>query len=212
MSASKVIATARTDLGETENPAGSNRQKFGAWYGINGVPWCVQAQAYWFNKAGEFDAFMGGEKTASCGILLNWHKAHGNVVPNDQIQAGDLLILNFSGTKATQHIGLALGPAKHGIVQTIEGNTSPGEEGSQDAGGCVALKNRRVGLVVATIRPKYKPETPDDIKGHWAQEACEWAIDTGLMKGYPDGTFQPDRPMTRAEYATIEYRKHKNGG
>ena len=80
MSMTRVIETALTDLKYTENPPGSNKTKFGAWYGINGVPWCVQAQAYWFEKAGEFKAFMGGEKTASCGQLLAWHKAHGNVV------------------------------------------------------------------------------------------------------------------------------------
>ena len=63
--------------------------------------------------------------------------------------------------------------------------------------------------VVAVIRPQYKPELPEDAKGHWAEEAIEWAIEEELMKGYPDGSFQPDKPLTRAEYATIEYRKHK---
>ena len=209
MSMSKVIETALEDLKYTEYPFGSNKTKYGAWYGINGVPWCVQAQAYWFNKAREFKAFMGGEKTASCSQLLAWHKAHGNVVDKQDIRVGDLTILNFIGTKDTQHIGLVTELMKNGYFKTVEGNTSPGEEGSQDAGGCVALKTRSVSQVVAVIRPKYKPELPDDVKGHWAEEAIEWAIENELMKGYPDGTFCPDKPLTRAEYATIEYRKSK---
>ena len=201
MSLERLIEIERADLKYTENPPGSNKTKFGEWYGINGVPWCVQAQAYWFEKA--------GEKTASCGQLLAWHKAHGNVVSKDGIQVGDLLILNFSGTQETQHIGLVVDTLKHGWYQTVEGNTSPGAEGSQNNGGCVALKTRSVNQVVAVIRPQYKPEIPADAKDHWAAEAIEWAIENELMKGYPDGSFQPDKPLTRAEYATIEYRKFK---
>ena len=209
MSLERLIEIERADLKYTENPPGSNKTKFGEWYGINGVPWCVQAQAYWFEKAGEFKAFMGGEKTASCGQLLAWHKAHGNVVDKANIQVGDLLILNFSGTQETQHIGLVVDTLKHGWYQTVEGNTSPGAEGSQNNGGCVALKTRSVNQVVAVIRPQYKPEIPADAKDHWAAKAIEWAIENELMKGYPDGSFQPDKPLTRAEYATIEYRKFK---
>ena len=209
MSMTKVIEAALADLKYTEYPFGSNKTKYGVWYGINGVPWCVQAQAYWFNKAREFKAFMGGEKTASCSQLLAWHKAHGNVVDKSDIRAGDLLILNFTGTQETQHIGLVTEQLKNGLYHTVEGNTSPGEEGSQSAGGCVALKTRSVKQVVAVIRPKYKPELPEDVRNHWAEEAIEWAIEEELMKGYPDGSFQPDKPMTRAEFVTVEYRKHK---
>lgn len=208
MSKTRVIEAALTDLAYTENPPGSNKTKFGEWYGINGVPWCVQAQAYWYNKAGEFQAFMGGEKTASCRQLLAWHKQHGHVLADkNQIDVGDLAILNFSGTQETQHIGLVVNKIGYGFFHTVEGNTSPGEEGSQDNGGCVALKTRSVNQVVAVIRPEYK-KIPSDVKGHWAESAIEWAMDEGLMNGYPDGTFQPDKPLTRAEYATIEYRKY----
>lgn len=209
MSMTKVIETALADLKYTEYPFGSNKTKYGVWYGINGVPWCVQAQAYWFNKAREFEAFMGGKKTASCSQLLAWHKANGNVVDKSDIRVGDLLILNFSGTQETQHIGLVTEALKDGYYHTVEGNTSPGEEGSQNAGGCVALKTRSVKQVVAVIRPQYKPELPEDVRNHWAEEAIEWVIEEGLMKGYPDGSFQPDKPMTRAEVATVLYRKNK---
>lgn len=207
MSMTKVIETALADLKYTEYPFGSNKTKYGVWYGINGVPWCVQAQAYWFNKARESKAF--GEKTASCSQLLAWHKAHGNVVDKSDIRVGDLLILNFSGTRETQHIGLVTEALKGGYYHTVEGNTSPGEEGSQSAGGCVALKTRSVKQVVAVIRPQYKPELPEDVRNHWAEEAIEWVIEEGLMKGYPDGSFQPDKPMTRAEVATVLYRNNK---
>jgi hypothetical protein len=37
---------ARRYLGTKEDPAGSNRQMFGAWYGMNGVFWCAEYVSY----------------------------------------------------------------------------------------------------------------------------------------------------------------------
>jgi hypothetical protein len=39
-----------------------------------------------------------------------------------------------------------------------------------------------------------------DIAGHWAQEAIESLVETGIVNGYPDGTFRPNKPVTRAEF------------
>jgi N-acetyl-anhydromuramyl-L-alanine amidase AmpD len=41
-----------------------------------------------------------------------------------------------------------------------------------------------------------------DIKNHWAENNIERVVESGIMKGYSDGTFQPDKPITRAEFAT----------
>lgn len=38
-----------------------------------------------------------------------------------------------------------------------------------------------------------------DIKGHWAQELIVDAYEQGIIKGYQDGTFRPDAPLSRAE-------------
>lgn len=46
----------------------------------------------------------------------------------------------------------------------------------------------------------------DDISGHFAEQAIRDIIEAGKMIGYPDGTFRPDEPLTRAEYALIETR------
>ncbi|MCD1261192.1 S-layer homology domain-containing protein [Paenibacillus athensensis] len=39
--------------------------------------------------------------------------------------------------------------------------------------------------------------------GHWAAAAISKATTMKLMSGYPDGTFGPDRPITRAEMASL---------
>jgi len=46
-----------------------------------------------------------------------------------------------------------------------------------------------------------------DTKGHWGEQDIDFLVDKGLMQGYPDGTFQPDRALTRAEYATMKAKE-----
>lgn len=212
MSLSKVIEIARGELGERENPPGSNRVKYWQDYdpSFQGQPWCVAFLWWVFQRAGERMAFFGGGKTASCSMLLRWYKEQGLTTINNQVQIGDIVLLNFNGKGTPDHCGLVVDKGKlAGTWYTIEGNTTPGEEGTpqeQANGGCVALKMRSVRSVVAVCRPQYKPEEPeivDDVSGHWAKGSIEWAMENGLIKGYPDGSFKPNNPVTRAEVCAI---------
>ena len=45
-----------------------------------------------------------------------------------------------------------------------------------------------------------------DIDGHWAQEYINQAADAGIIEGYPDGTFGPQKQITRAEAVTMVNR------
>ena len=45
-----------------------------------------------------------------------------------------------------------------------------------------------------------------DISGHWAEENIRKAAAQGLINGYPDGTFRPNAPITRAEAMAIVNR------
>ncbi|MBW4509027.1 MAG: S-layer homology domain-containing protein [Scytonematopsis contorta HA4267-MV1] len=42
-----------------------------------------------------------------------------------------------------------------------------------------------------------------DLGGHWAITFVEALVSKGLISGFPDGTFKPDAPMTRAQYAAV---------
>lgn len=44
---------------------------------------------------------------------------------------------------------------------------------------------------------------PDVSKSHWANDLIKEATEKGYLKGYPDGTFRPDEPITRAELTAI---------
>lgn len=203
----RVIEIARRELGNTEIPAGSNRTKYGKAYGMDGQPWCVMFLWWVFREAGEGDAFYGGGKTASCGELLRWAKSEGLTVPANEVRPGDIVILNFHGTQDTEHCGLVLGVNSQDetYVNTIEGNTTPGYEGSQDNGGSVALKHRPRRQIVGVIRPRYKEEAMEkpDYTGHWSEKTMEKAIKAGIIEGYEDGTYRPDQAVTRAELVTV---------
>ena len=44
-----------------------------------------------------------------------------------------------------------------------------------------------------------------DIETHWAKASVLAAAWQNILKGYPDGTFRPDAPVNRAEFAAIIY-------
>ena len=47
----------------------------------------------------------------------------------------------------------------------------------------------------------------DDVKGHWAEEEIRELITLGELTGFPDGTFRPNEPLTRAQYAVLRARQ-----
>ena len=48
----QVIAVGRSQLGYSESPRGSNRTKYGQFYGLNGAPWCAIFVSWVFYHAG----------------------------------------------------------------------------------------------------------------------------------------------------------------
>lgn len=61
-------------------------------------------------------------------------------------------------------------------------------------------------VIVAKLR-KLSPLTGDgsfhDVTGHWAAGFIQTVQAAGVMKGYPNGTFQPQQFTSRAEFTTI---------
>jgi S-layer homology domain len=42
-----------------------------------------------------------------------------------------------------------------------------------------------------------------DVGGNWAEPFIKALVEKGIIAGYPDGTFKPDQPVTRAEFAAL---------
>ena len=55
---------------------------------------------------------------------------------------------------------------------------------------------------ISSIAAQAKP-FKDVSVNHWANDAIANAVRQGWIKGFPDGTFKPDQPVTRAEMALI---------
>lgn len=52
----------------------------------------------------------------------------------------------------------------------------------------------------------YSGESFKDVdENHWAKDYIYTAFSVGYVSGYPDGSFRPDNPITRAEFASIIY-------
>jgi N-acetylmuramoyl-L-alanine amidase len=57
---------------------------------------------------------------------------------------------------------------------------------------------------------------PDVNASRWSAAKIDWAKTNQIVKGYPDGTFQPEKPVTRAELVTVlqnaaKFAKTKQG-
>ncbi|MGE7823579.1 S-layer homology domain-containing protein [Paenibacillus sp. NPDC093718] len=64
--------------------------------------------------------------------------------------------------------------------------------------------------VIATKVKKEVEGTPEtsftDLDGHWAKDMINQWARIGVISGYLDGTFKPDRPITRAEFVSLLVR------
>jgi len=69
-------------------------------------------------------------------------------------------------------------------------------EASNTAGDYASEERRLIRLVNFADVPE----------GYWAKQPIENTGTVGLVEGYPDGTFQPERALTRAELATLLVR------
>ena len=222
---SELLAVARKELGNTESPAGSNMTKYGAWYGWNGVPWCLIFIMWVFAQVG----VSLPKRTASCGDLMRAAQAAGCWVVRD-FQPGDVVIYDFSGKqKTTQHCGIVEMELPDYGVQAIEGNTS--NSGSQDNGGAVLRKNRPSKYIIGAVRPQFDPEEEEDMSkeefkrmflemrkelqdndsSDYSDAAREWAVRTGLIKGgdkLPNGddNYMWEDLLTREQMATLLFR------
>lgn len=178
--AKDVLKIAAGELGNTESPAGSNRTKYGVWYGWNGQPWCMMFVQWCFAQAG----LTLPHRTASCSDMLSWYRKYQPERVVTVPQPRDIIIYNFGHTGIVESVAAS-------TITAIEGNTSAGEAGSQSNGGGVFRRKRSIALVTAYIRPYDKYEEDDDMVTYktlddvpsWYKPAVQKAMDKDALKG-----------------------------
>ena len=212
MTADKLLALARGELGVTERPAGSNKVKYNtAYYGRevsgNGYPWCCTFVWWLFQQAGASGLFFGGGKTAYCPTLLTYHKKQ---MVWEDYRPGDVIFFNFSGKASAAHVGICEEWDGENII-TIDGNTGSGNEAN---GGAVLRRTRNKKYIVGAYRPAYREEETltqlqfDNLMADWLARRSEqpespWGkMPEAKRMGITDGT-RPQSFATREEVATM---------
>jgi hypothetical protein len=147
----QALAEALRHLGVTEAPPGSNRTPFGAWFGVDGVPWCNIFVSYCFSvgagyviasdfPGGHGNGIYTGKGCAYVPTTEAWLRASalwlGTVAP----LAGDIAIYNWDGGEP-DHIGIVSRYLGDGTFEAIEGNTAVGNDSN---GGAVMLRKRHL--------------------------------------------------------------------
>lgn len=158
-SAEQVVTTAISQNLTVENPAGTNRTKYGAAYGWNGVAWCGIFVWWVFNACGIDLRQSGIADPAYTPSFFNEARKAGWIWVNAaEIEPGDILFYDFAPpftTAGIQHVGIAVSKPSMGLIHTVEGNTTAGDSGVQDNGGGVFLRTRNLSLIVGVVRPPY---------------------------------------------------------
>ena len=148
--ADQILAVARSQIGTVEDRNGN--QKYGAFYGMNGVAWCAEFQWWCFNQIAGGNLLI--PKTAYTPTFYQWFATNRQSSPTPT--AGDLVFFNWpDSVNRVQHVAIveAVEPA---AIVTIEGNTTSGVAGDQSNGGGVWRRRRaRNSSIVGYGRPRY---------------------------------------------------------
>lgn len=120
----RIVALAETQLGQTEQPPGSNESPAiveyrGATEGaIPGAPWCAYFASWVAREAGE-PLGAQGQGLGAVSEIWSWAQSTGRAIPNGPgvvPKPGDLIVFG------DEHVGIVRDVLPNGQIQTIEGN------------------------------------------------------------------------------------------
>ena len=119
-----MLAAAESQIGQSEQPPGSNESPAIAEYrsatagAEPGAPWCAYFVSWAARQAGE-PIGPGGQGLGSVSEIWSWAQSAGRAVPNGPgvvPHAGDLIL--FGG----EHVGIVREVLPDGRLATVEGN------------------------------------------------------------------------------------------
>jgi hypothetical protein len=144
-SGSRMVAIAESQLGQTEQPPGSNESPAIAQYrtatagAAPGAPWCAYFASWVANQAGE-PIGAQGQGLGSVSEVWSWAQSTGRAVlngPGVVPKPGDLIVFG------DEHVGIVRDVLPNGRIQTIEGNyenkVAANERSSTEATGYVSM-------------------------------------------------------------------------
>jgi len=120
----RIVAIAESQLGQTEQPPGSNESPAIAQYrsatagAAPGAPWCAYFASWVARQAGE-PIGEQGQGLGAVSEIWSWAQSSGRAVPNGPgvvPKPGDLIVFG------DEHVGIVRDVLPNGQIQTIEGN------------------------------------------------------------------------------------------
>jgi surface antigen len=186
-----VLDRARSQLGVSESPPGSNRTPYGEWYGIVG-PWCAMFVSWCFYFEGLPLADGGGKGFAYTPSGAAWFQRRGKWTRTPA--PGHVVFFDWpnDGVNRISHVGIVESVRADGTVVTIEGNTSDK----------VMRRNRRVGIVGYGV-PSYA-----DGDGGWFEMATTADLERVVRKVLNEGTAYGQRNWAGTSQATLRSVQH----
>ena len=118
------------------------------------VWWCMLFVSMCLDECGEIDAIGGFSFNTDYTVNKVRQHPEAYFVSVYDAQRGDVVIFDWGGDGATDHVGFVEKNLGGGTLQTIEGNTSGNNAGSQSAGNGVWRRQRSYGIAYV-IRPAY---------------------------------------------------------
>ncbi len=120
----RIVQLAESQVGQTEQPPGSNESPAIAQYrtatagAIPGAPWCAYFASWVARQAGE-PLGSQGQGLGAVSEIWSWAQSVGRAIPNGPgvvPKPGDLIV--FGG----EHVGIVRRVLPDGNIETIEGN------------------------------------------------------------------------------------------
>jgi hypothetical protein len=120
----RIVAIAESQIGQAEQPPGSNESPAIAQYrtatagAAPGAPWCAYFASWVANQAGE-PIGEGGQGAGAVSEVWSWAQSSGRAIVNGPgvvPQPGDLIVFG------DEHVGIVKDVLPNGDIQTIEGN------------------------------------------------------------------------------------------
>lgn len=140
----KIIEIAEKEIGYKEDPADSNKTKYGKWFGFDGVAWCAMFVSWVYDQAGHPLGNIGYKKGyAGCQTGINYFKKKGLIVTEPK--EGDIVFFDWNGDGRYDHTGIFVKTLDKNYFETIEGNTAIN---NQSNGGQVMRRKRAFKNVV----------------------------------------------------------------
>lgn len=144
------------------------------------VWWCMCFVSMCFDMAGEIDAIGGFSYNTD--VTKNRMKK----VSIEDAQRGDVVLFDWDQDGLTDHVGIVEANLGDGWLQTIEGNTSPSNAGSQSAGNGV-YRRQRSWCIDCVLRPAWSDEESEEssegtnaMNDAWWGRATTYALQASL--------------------------------